>query len=87
LIVNPDHGIERAPLTPLGHVPGGSVGIREVERQQRVGGEVLERAGPLGGADEIDTEAVGGGNEGLGAVRPRREEEQQAGQDYCLPGV
>ena len=65
----------------------GSIRIREVERQERIRGQVLERAGPLGRADEIDTEAVSGGNEGLGAVGAGREEEKQPSQSYILPGV
>ena len=87
MIIDTDHGVERALATPVRHLAGGGGGIREVERQQRVGGEIFERAGPLGRANEIDTEAVSGGDEGLGAVRAGREEEQQPGQGYCLPGV
>jgi len=87
LIVHADHGIERAPATPLRHVERGSIRIREVEGQERVRRQVLECARPLGRADEIDTEAVSGGNEGLGAVRAGREEEEEASQSYILPGV
>jgi len=49
---------------------------------------MFERARALRGADQIDPEALGSGDEGLGAVGAGRQEQEQPGQGrYDLPGV
>ena len=79
--------LERNVLGPEAEA-GGRVGVGEVERQQRVGRQMFERARTLRGADEVDLEALGRGDEGLGAVGAGRQEQEQPGQGrYDLPGV
>ena len=55
---------------------GARARIGEVERDEGVGCQVLERARSLGGAHELDAQLGGGLDEGLGAIRRRRQEEQ-----------
>jgi hypothetical protein len=73
-VVHSHDRIERAHPAPLGHPGGGGVEVREVEGEQRVGGQVLQGVGALGRADKVHAERGGGVDEGLGPVRPGRQQ-------------
>jgi hypothetical protein len=76
-IVHADDGPQRAARAQLGHPGGRAVGIGEIQREKVIGGVRLEGARLLGGTDEIDAERARGVDEILGAVRRRRQEQEQ----------
>ena len=80
-IVHADHGAQRAARAQLGHLGGRAVGIGEVQREEVIGRVRLEGARLFGGTDEIDAERARGVDEILGAVRRRRQEQEQPVHD------
>ena len=69
----------------LGHLGGRGVGVGEVEREEMIGRVHLERARLLGGADDVDAERARGVEEILGAIRRRRQEQEQPVHGDALP--
>ena len=84
-VVHAHDGAERAAGGQRRHPGGGAVGIGEVEREEMVRGVRLEGARLVGGADDVDAERASGLEEILGAVRRRRQEQEQPVHRRALP--
>ena len=76
-VIHGEDGVERACGGVVGDGAGGAGDVGEVHGEREVP-PVFEAARDVDALDDLDAEAVGGAEEGAGAVGVGREEEQQA---------